>query len=313
MRLIKSNTQINFLGQRYIAYVISTILVLVSIGSLITQGLALGIDFTGGVTVQVQYQEPADLGKVRAVLAEAGYADATVQLFGSTTDVMIELGPQKGKDTAKVSDAIMNALKAETPAVELRRVQFVGAGVGDELVTKGGLAILYTLIGILIYVIVRFHWKLAAGAVVALAHNVLVVLGFFSLFQWEFDLTVLAAVLAILGFGVNDTIVNFDRVRENFPRMRKADAFTVINTSVNEMLARTIMTAVTVLLAILALLFFGGESIHGFSLAMLIGVMFGIYATIYVASATALELNITKEDIFPPKEEEGGGQARSGR
>lgn len=304
MRLIKSKTRIDFLGQRRIAYVISAILIVISIGSLLTQGLALGVDFTGGVIVEVGYEQPADLGSVRDALANGGYPDATVQFFGSTTDVMIRLGPQETKDTAQVSTSIMTALHAETKSAELKRVQYVGSQVGDELVNKGGLAILYTLIGILIYVIVRFHWKLAAGAVVALAHNVLVVVGMFSLFQWQVDLTVLAAVLAILGYGVNDTIVTFDRVRENFPRMRKADTFTVMNVSINEMLARTVMTAMTVILAILALLIFGGDSIHGFSLAMLIGTVFGVYATIYVAGAVALELNVTKEDIFPPKEED---------
>lgn len=312
MRLIKSNTQIDFLGQRYIAYVISAVLVVVSLGSLATQGLALGVDFTGGVIVQVEYAESADLSAVRDTLAKAGYPDATVQLFGTTTDVVIRLGPQETKDTAQVSSAIMNALQAKTPAVQLHRIDYVGSQVGDELVTQGGLAILFTLIGILIYVIVRFHWKLATGAVVALFHNVLVVLGCFSLFQWDFDLTVLGAILAILGFGVNDTIVNFDRVRENFPRMRKENAYTVINKSVNEMLARTIMTATTVLLALLALLLFGGDAIHGFSLAMLIGVLFGIYATVYVASATAMELGVTKEDIFPPKDEDEERRGRLG-
>lgn len=304
MRLIKSKTHIDFMGQRRIAYVLSAILIIISIGSLVTQGLALGVDFTGGVIVEVGYQEPADLGNVRDALAGGGYNDATVQYFGSTTDVMIRLGPQETKDTAQVSGSIMQALHTGSSDAELRRVQYVGSQVGDELVSKGGLALLYTLIGILIYVIVRFHWKLATGAVVALAHNVLVIVGLFSLFQWDVDLTVLAALLAIIGYGVNDTIVTFDRVRENFPRMRKADAFTVMNVSINEMLARTIMTATTVILALLALLLVGGDAIHGFSLAMLIGTVFGIYATVYVAGAVALELNVTKEDIFPPKEED---------
>lgn len=309
MRLIKSKTRIDFLGQRRYAYALSIILVLVSLGSLAFQGLALGVDFTGGVIVQVQYPDPVELSQVRTALADADYPDATVQFFGNTTDVMIRLGPQE-MDTAQVSRMIMEALQATTQGVELQRVQYVGAQVGDELINKGGLALLYTVIGILIYVIVRFHWKLATGAVVALAHNIIVVLGLFSLFQWEFDLTVLAALLAILGYGVNDTIVTFDRVRENFPRMRKADAYTVMNVSINEMLARTIMTATTVVLAVLALLLFGGDSIHEFSLAMLIGTLFGVYATIYVAGATALDLNVTKEDIFPPKEEDAEHHSR---
>lgn len=313
MRLIKSHTQINFLGQRYIAYAISTILVVISLVSLATQGLALGIDFTGGVTVQVKYPEPANVSQIRDTLAQTGYPDATVQLFGSPKDIIIRLGPQEGKETAKVSGQIMDALTSKASGVELSRVQFVGAQVGDELLNKGGLALLYTVIGILIYVIVRFHWKLATGAVVALAHNVFIVVGMFSLFQWEFDLTIVAALLAILGYGVNDTIVNFDRVRENFPRMRKADAFTVINASVNQMLSRTIITSLTVWLAILSLLLLGGSSIHGFSLAMLIGTVFGTYASVYVAGAISLELNVSREDLFPPKEDENDTSARSER
>lgn len=313
MRLIKSHTQINFLGQRYIAYAISTILVVISLVSLATQGLALGIDFTGGVTVQVKYPEPANVSQIRDTLAQTGYPDATVQLFGSPKDIIIRLGPQEGKETAKVSGQIMDALTSKASGVELSRVQFVGAQVGDELLNKGGLALLYTMIGILIYVIVRFHWKLATGAVVALAHNVFIVVGMFSLFQWEFDLTIVAALLAILGYGVNDTIVNFDRVRENFPRMRKADAFTVINASVNQMLSRTIITSLTVWLAILSLLLLGGSSIHGFSLAMLIGTVFGTYASVYVAGAISLELNVSREDLFPPKEDENDTSARSER
>lgn len=313
MRIIKSKTRIDFLGQRHIAYAISAILIIVSIGSLLIQGLSLGVDFTGGVVVEVGYEQPAELDNVRAALAKGGYTDATVQFFGSTTDVMIRLGPQETQDTAKVSGAIMQALHADSSNAELRRVEYVGSQVGDELVGKGALALLYTLIGILVYVIVRFHWKLATGAVVALAHNVLVIVGMFSLFQWEVDLTVVAAVLAMIGYGVNDTIVTFDRVRENFPRMRKADAFEVMNTSINEMLARTIMTALTVILALMALLLVGGDAIQGFARAMLIGTVFGIYATVYVAGAVAMELDVTKEDIFPPKEEDGGHHVRDNR
>lgn len=304
MRLIKPNTRINFLGHRYIAFTVSAILIIVSIGSLALQGLALDVDFTGGVVVEVTYPQSADLDQVRDALAQGGYNDATVQFFGSTTDVMIRLGPQATKDTSTVSRSILDALQAKAPDVSLQRVEFVGSQVGDELINTGGLALLYTLIAILIYVMVRFHWKLAVGAIIALVHDVVITAGLFSLFQWNFDLTVLAALLAIIGFSVNDTVVIFDRERENYRRMRKADTFTVMNVSINETLARTIMTSVTVMLADLSLLYFGGDSVHWFALAMMIGTVVGTYSSIYIASAFALHMGVTKEDIYPPKEED---------
>lgn len=313
MRLIKSDTHINFLGQRYFAFALSAILLLVSVGSLIYQGLALDVDFTGGVTVEVGYAQPAELDNVRSALANGGYPDATVQYFGGRSDVMIRLGPQATKDASQVSANILNALQAEAPNVELRRVQFVGSQVGDELINKGGLALLYTLIGILIYVIIRFHWKMAAGSVFALIHDVVITTGFLSLFQIDFDLTVLAALLAIIGYSVNDTIVVFDRERENFRRMRKADTFKIMNVSINEMLARTVMTSMTTILASLALLVFGGDAIFEFALTMTFGVVIGTYSSIYIASAFALYMDITKEDIYPPKEDDDEHAAGIGR
>lgn len=311
MRLIKHDTRINFLGHRYIAFVLSGIMMAVAIGSIATQGLALDVDFTGGVIVEVTYPEAVELNNVRTALAGGGYPDASVQLFGSTTDVIIRLGPQETKDTATVSNEIMAALQADTSGVQLRRVEFVGSQVGDELVNKGSLALLYTIIGILIYVMIRFHWKLAAGAVVALAHDVIFTAGVFSLFQLDFDLTVLAALLAILGFSVNDTVVVFDRQRENFRRMRKADTFTVMNVSINETLARTVMTSLTVFLADLALLVFGGDSVHGFALAMMIGTLVGTYSSVYIASGIGLHFGVVKEDIYPPKEDDGENGAHA--
>src|SRR5699024_10235708 len=205
--LIKPNTRINFLGQRYIAFAFSIIMVVMSIGSLAIQGLALDVDFTGGVVLEVGYQQPVELDDVRQTLADEGYSDARVQFFGSTTDIMIRLGPQETEDTQAVSDAILKALQVDNADAEMRRVEFVGSQVSGELVTKGGLALLYTMIGIMIYVMFRFQWKLSVGAVVSLLHDVVIVTGLFSLFQWKFDLTVLAALLAILGYSVNDTIV----------------------------------------------------------------------------------------------------------
>lgn len=313
MRLIKSNTRINFLGQRYFAFALSGILLLLAIASLVYQGLSLDVDFTGGVVVEVTYPQAVELGDVRSVLGDHGYPEATVQFFGSTSDIMIRLGPQATKNTSKVSQSIMDALHTEAPKANLRRVQFVGSQVGSELINKGGLALLYTMIAILIYVIVRFHWKMAAGAVIALVHDVIIVTGVFSVFQINFDLTVLAALLAIIGFSVNDTVVIFDRERENFRRMRKTDTMNVMNVSINETLSRTIMTSLTVFLADLSLLYFGGESIFGFALAMMIGTVVGTYSSIYIASAFALHMDVTKEDIYPPKEEDAERASHSSR
>ena len=304
MRLIRSDTNVNFTGQSKLAAVVSVILLLVSIGSLAVQQLKLGIDFTGGVVIEVGYPEAVNLEDVRAALATTGYADATVQNFGSASDVLIRLAPQSGAKTADVSTKVLQALSADHSGVEMRRIEFVGPQVGKELMNKGGLALLYALIGILIYVIVRFHWKLSVGSVAALGHDVIITMGIFSLLRIEFDLTVLAALLAVIGYSLNDTIVVFDRIRENFRRMRKADPENVVNASINQMLARTLMTSGTTMLTLIALFSLGGEVIHGFATALLIGVVVGTYSSIYVASTLALWLQVTKEDLFPPKEEE---------
>jgi len=220
------------------------------------------------------------------------------------------MASEQGAESSEVSTKVMNALSAQNSKAELRRVEFVGPQVGNELVNKGGLALLYTVIAILIYVIVRFHWKLAAGAVAALVHDVLITLGVFSLFHLDFDLTVLAALLAVIGYSLNDTIVVYDRIRENFRRMRKATPDEVVNASINQTLARTIMTSGTTILTLLALFFLGGEIIHGFATALLIGILVGTYSSIFVASALALRLKITSHDLFPPKEEDAEKAAR---
>ncbi len=310
MRLIKPDTRIDFFGKRFIAFVVSIVLVVVSLGSLAIQNLDLGVDFTGGAVIAVSYPEAVEIDNVRGALAEGGLPDASVQFFGTSSDVMIRLAPQQGADTADISTAVLSALEARNVGVELQRVEFVGPQVGQELVNRGGLALLYTLIAILIYVIVRFHWKLATGAVVALAHDLIVTVGVFSLFQWNFDLTVLAALLAVLGYSINDTIVVFDRARENFRRMRKATPLEVMNASVNQTLGRTLMTSLTTLLTVAALFVLGGEAVHGFATALMIGVVVGTYSSIFVASALALQLEITKEDLFPPKEEDAERDAR---
>lgn len=304
MRLIKPDTNINFLGHTKLAAVFSIALIIISLGSLAVQQLKLGIDFTGGVVIEVGYPQAVDLNDIRDTLAGAGYADAVVQNFGTASDVLIRLAPQEGAKTADVSSKVLEALRGQNAQAEMRRIEFVGPQVGEELTIKGGQALLFALIGILIYVIFRFHWKLAVGSVAALAHDVIVTMGVFSLLQIEFDLTVLAALLAVIGYSLNDTIVIFDRVRENFLRMRKATPEEVVNVSINQTLARTLMTSGTTMLTLIALFLLGGEVIHGFATALIIGVVVGTYSTVYTASSLALRLDVNKEDLFPPKEEE---------
>ncbi|MES1927292.1 protein translocase subunit SecF [Salinisphaera sp. T31B1] len=310
MRLIKSDTHIDFVSYGKYAIVFSVLLILMSFVSFGFEKLTFGIDFTGGVIVEAGYPEAVELQNVRNALADGGYPGATVQHFGASDSVMIRLATDEGADTSAVSTQVMNALHAQNPDAQLRRVEFVGPQVGKELINKGALALLYTVIAILIYVIVRFHWKLASGAVVALVHDVLITLGVFSLFHLDFDLTVLAALLAVIGYSLNDTIVVYDRIRENFRRMRKATPTEVVNASINQTLSRTLMTSGTTILTLLALFFLGGEVIHGFATALLIGILIGTYSSIFVASALALRLKITSQDLFPPKEEDAEKAAR---
>jgi len=304
MRLIKPDTKIDFVAYAKYAFFFSLLMFAISIVSFSMEKLTLGIDFTGGVVVEVGYPDAVELQSVRDALADGGYPDATVQHFGASDAVMIRLATDEGADTSSVSTQVMQSLKTQSSSAELRRVEFVGPQVGQELINKGALALLYTVIAILIYVIVRFHWKLAAGAVAALVHDVLITLGVFSLFHLDFDLTVLAALLAVIGYSLNDTIVVYDRIRENFRRMRKATPSEVINASINQTLARTLMTSGTTILTLLALFFLGGEVIHGFATALLVGILVGTYSSIFVASALALRFKITSHDLFPPKEED---------
>lgn len=303
MRWIPENTKIDFINNRRWAYLFSAILTIVSLTSLAVQQLAWGIDFTGGVVIQVTYPQPVELDNVRAALAKGGYGDAMVQFFGTSSDILIRTDVEKGKKNSAISDEVLAALHAANSKADMQRVQFIGPQVGDELANRGGLALLYALIGILIYVLVRFHWKLAVGAVVAVFHDVIITLGFFSLFQIDFDLTVLAAVLAVIGYSVNDSVVVFDRIRENFPRMRKATAVEVMNASINQTLARTIMTGVSTLMVLIILLVLASETLGGFAIALLVGLIFGTYSSVFIASAFSADLNVTKEDLFPPKEE----------
>lgn len=303
MRLIKEKTNIDFLGsaRRKMALSISAIAIVASLVSLGTRGLDFGIDFTGGVLLEIGYPEPANLNKIRTLLAEAGFDEVQVQEFGVPTDVMLRLPPQADSDPNEIRDRLRNALAADEPNVDLRRVEFVGPQVGEELTEKGGLAMIFALLMIFAYVMFRFQWKFAAGAVAALAHDVIITLGFFSVFALPFDLTVVAAILAVIGYSLNDTVVAFDRIRENFIKLRGTSSEESMNVSINEMLARTIITGVTTLLVLVALLLLGGESVRPFSIALIVGIIIGTYSSIYTASAVALLLDVTALDLLPPE------------
>ncbi len=303
MFLSRFDYKYDFLGKRKIALAMSGILMLISLISIVTQGLVFGIDFTGGTLVQVSYSKPADLDKIRNSLHNNNFPDAVVQNFGNSHDVLIRLGVHKESNDDPLSTKILRLLQKDGDKVEMRRVEYVGPQIGDELVEDGGLAIIYTLFGILLYVGFRFEYRFALGSIAALIHDTVIVVGFFSLFRLEFNLTILAAILAVIGYSLNDTIVVFDRVRENFVKLRKQPSINVINTSINQMLGRTVMTSVTTAIVLVVLFLVGGELIHGFSIALLLGVIVGTYSSIYIASATAMALGVSKSDLMPVQKE----------
>ncbi|WP_177418177.1 protein translocase subunit SecF [endosymbiont of Lamellibrachia barhami] len=304
MQIFKKTTKFNFMGGRKLALIVSGAVILIALASIAVRGLNLGIDFTGGTLVEVGYHETVDLPKVREALAAEGFSDATVQHFGTSRDVLVRLAPKDGADSAAISTSAFAAMsKLADGQADMRRVEFVGPQVGDELTEDGGLAMLYALFGILIYVGIRFEYRFAVGAVIALVHDVLVTIGIFSLFQVEFDLPVLAAVLAVIGYSLNDTIVVFDRIRENFRKIRKGSAVEIINASLNQTLTRTLVTSMTTLLVLIALFIFGGEIIHGFALALIVGVVVGTYSSIYVASTAIIMMGISKDDLMPVEKE----------
>jgi preprotein translocase subunit SecF len=301
---------IDFMALRKPAVMLSVALMLVSIVSLATLKLNVGIDFTGGSIIEVGYQQAVELQPIRGALETQGFGDAIVQHFGSANEVLIRLVPDADKDKAELSSEIIVLLQniSDTP-IDVRRVDFVGPQVGEELTEDGGLAVLYALIAILIYVAFRFEYRFSLGAVAALIHDVVITLGIFSIFQLDFDLSVLAAILAVIGYSLNDTIVVFDRVRENFRKVRKKTSLEVINISINQTISRTLMTSFTTLLVVLSLFFLGGEAIHAFALALIIGVLVGTYSSIYVATTSALALGISRSDMLLP-EKEGEEMAR---
>ncbi len=287
------------MGQRHIAMVFSIFLIIASFAGLWMKGLNFGIDFTGGTLIELSYPTPVDLTKLRSDLTKADYGEAVVQHFGSAEDVLIRIAPREGLNSAQLSNQVMEALGQTTDEdITLRRVEFVGPQVGDELTQDGALAVLYALFGILIYVALRFEWRFSVGSVAALIHDVVITVGVFAWTQMQFDLTVLAAILAVIGYSLNDTIVVFDRVRENFRTMRDGSPIEITNVAVNQMLSRTIMTSFTTLVVLLALFFLGGEIIHGFAAALIAGIIVGTFSSTYVASAIALFLGISKEDLM---------------
>jgi preprotein translocase subunit SecF len=310
MAFSMNNLNIDFMGRRIAAFALSGLLILVSVGAFAVRGLNFGIDFTGGTLLEVGYQQTVDLGKVRKTLNDSGFTGAIVQNFGTTKDVLIRIAPRDGEDQQKLSNQVLQALRQSGQQVDLRRVEFIGPQVGGELAEQGGIAMLAALFGILVYVYLRFEYRFAIGSIIATIHDVIITVGVFSVFHLEFNLTVLAAVLAVIGYSLNDTIVVYDRIRENFRKMRKGSPMEVINVSVNQTLSRTIMTSMTTLLVCIALFVFGGEIIHNFSLALIIGIVVGTYSSIYIASSLALLLGVSRADLMPVKKEGEGLDSR---
>lgn len=297
-------TTIKFLSIRRITTILSIVLMILSGSALVTRGLNPGIDFTGGFQIEVSFQEAPEIQQVRLDLSNSGFDDAIVQNSGSATDLMIRTAPREGVDSRKVGNQIIEAVSQSSNNVELLSSEYVSAQVGEELTEQGGLAMIFALIMIMIYIVFRFQWKFSIGAVLALIHDVLITLGIFSFFQLTFDLAVLAAILAVVGYSLNDTIVIFDRIRENFRSMRRSETIEILNTSITQTISRTIITSSTTLMVLLALYFMGGQSLSGFSVALIIGVLIGTYSSIFVASTSVFYLDISTTDLLPSKREE---------
>ncbi len=288
-----------------ITSIVSAVIFLVAVVLLIARGLNLGIEFTGGTMMEVRYPQAVNLNQVRDTLEAGNFRDASVQNFGTSLDVLIRLPVKAGVSSAQLSEQVLQVLRAQNDKVEVRRVEFVGPQVGAELVNDGGLALILVSIGIMVYLAIRFEWRFAVGAVVATAHDLVILLGLFSLLQWEFTLTVLAAMLAILGYSVNDTVVVFDRIRENFRKMRKGTIAEIIDNAITSTLSRTIMTSATTLLMVLAMLFLGGETLFYFALTLAIGIVVGTYSSVLVASPIVMWLGISRADMMPVVKKDG--------
>ncbi len=308
MEFFKIRKDIPFMRHALAFNVISLITFLLAVFFLVTKGLSFGVDFTGGTVMEVSYTQPADIPKMRDTLTKLGFHDVAVQHFGTSHDVLIRLPVKQGLTDAKLSESVMELLRQADPTVELRRVEFVGPQVGKELVENGGLALLFVSIGIVLYLWVRFEWKFGVATIIANLHDVVIILGFFAFFQWEFSLTVLAAVLAVFGYSVNESVVVFDRVRENFRKLRKHTVPEIIDNAITRTLSRTIITHGSTQMAVLAMLFFGGETLHYFALALTIGIMFGIYSSALVASPIVMWLGVSREDLMPVQVKKEGAE-----
>ena len=300
MELFKIRKDIPFMRHALVLNAISFITFALAVFFLFSRGLHLSVEFTGGTLMEVSYSQPADLQKVRGTVATLGFSEVQVQNFGSARDVMIRLPAQKGVSSAQQSDKVLVALKVNDPDVTLRRTEFVGPQVGDELAEDGLKALAFVVLGIMIYLAIRFEWKFAVSAIIANLHDVIIILGFFAFFQWEFSLAVLAAVLAVLGYSVNESVVIFDRIRENFRRYRKMNTVEVIDNAITSTISRTIITHGSTQIMVLSMLFFGGETLHYFAMALTIGICFGIYSSVFVAAAIAMWLGIQREDLIKP-------------
>jgi preprotein translocase subunit SecF len=300
MELFKIKKDIPFMRHAVVFNVISFVTFALAVFFLFSRGLHLSVEFTGGTLMEVSYSQPADLQKVRSTVATLGFSEVQVQNFGSARDVMIRLPAQKSVSSAQQSEKVLTALKANDPDVTLRRTEFVGPQVGDELAEDGLKALAFVVIGIMIYLAIRFEWKFAVSAIIANLHDVIIILGFFAFFQWEFSLAVLAAVLAVLGYSVNESVVIFDRIRENFRRYRKMNTVEIIDNAITSTISRTIITHGSTQIMVLSMLLFGGETLHYFAMALTIGICFGIYSSVFVAAAIAMWLGLQREDLIKP-------------
>ena len=298
MEFFKIRKDIPFMKHALVFNAISFITFALAVFFLFTRGLHLSVEFTGGTLMEVSYSQAADLNKVRSTVAGLGFAETQVQNFGTARDVMIRLPAQKGVSSAQQSEKVMAALKADAPDVTLRRTEFVGPQVGDELMEDGLKALAFVVVGIVLYLAIRFEWKFAVSAIIANLHDVIIILGFFAFFQWEFSLAVLAAVLAVLGYSVNESVVIFDRIRENFRRYRKMNTVEIIDNAITSTISRTIITHGSTQMMVLSMLLFGGETLHYFAMALTIGILFGIYSSVFVAAAIAMWLGVKREDLI---------------
>ncbi len=310
MEFFKIRKDIPFMRHALVFNVISLVTFVAAVFFLVSKGLNFGVDFTGGTVMEVNFSRAAEIDKVRDAIEKLGYRDVTVQNFGTSRDILIRLPLRKETTDAKHAEVVMPALKSIDASAGLRRVEFVGPQVGRELIENGALGLFFVSLGIVIYLWFRFEWKFGIAAIIANLHDVVIILGFFAFFQWDFSLTVLAAVLAILGYSVNESVVVFDRIRENFRRMRKSTVPEIIDNAITRTMSRTVITHFSTQLAVLAMLLFGGETLHYFALALTIGILFGIYSSVLVASPLVMWLGISREDLMPVRKETAAADER---